>query len=53
MTKLKSKITIEVEYGSPFQKETGDDSLAVMLQAWRLFKESLHKNTKIEITYEV
>ena len=40
---------IDVEYGSDWQKKTGDERMRLMLEAFKSFTEGLHKGNKVMI----
>jgi len=44
-------VTIQVNWGSDFQEEFLESSLEILLNAWKVFAESKHKQNKI--TYEI
>ena len=45
------KITIIAEWGSDFQKESGEGSLITMIDAWSSFYKNRHKNNKISYKF--
>lgn len=48
MKKKKLNLTIEVKFGSEFQKEFGMDSLIYALKAWQAYLNNSHKKNKVE-----
>jgi hypothetical protein len=49
---MKHRFTLEIEYGSDWQKNLGEQMLAVFLQVFKSNIESKHKKNRVNILAE-
>lgn len=50
---MKETVTIELEYGSDWQRESNRQMLDAMLVAFTIHFESKHKKNEIDVRWEV